>query len=353
MLVVIRPFLSTISAVAAIVLAGETRVVTVQQAGALPERFERFLSSVVRPSAADRRRLLGGFPITKLLPGQDDKEVAVFGAVWIHAPVSRYVDATRNIESLERGPGFKLTRRINIPPRLEDFADLTLPPGDVDDLRRCRAGDCKVKVDEQLLAALQRDVDWRRSDAQAQVDGLMRRRLHEYVGAYLTDGDSGLPVYRDGERPIAVADQLRALVDDLPALTADMPAIQQYLVDFPRAALPRSTSLLYWQIVQFGLKPTIRVTHVVLREGSDDTVSVSKMLYASHYFWSAIQMRVLIPDAARGDGFWFITINRSRSDGLAGLTGFFVRPRVRGEVEDGALAALRATKARLEAPRTD
>jgi hypothetical protein len=77
------------------------------------------------------------------------------------------------------------------------------------------------------------------------------------------------------------------------------------------------------------------------------------MLYASHYFWSAIQLRVLIPDPARGAGFWFITINRSRSDGLAGFTGFFVRPRVRGEVEDGALAALRATKARLEAPDAD
>jgi hypothetical protein len=162
-----------------------------------------------------------------------------------------------------------------------------------------------------------------------------------------------LPVYRDGERPIVVADQLRALADEIPALTADMPAVERYLLDFPRATLPRSTSLLYWQVVQFGLKPTIRVTHVVLHEGPDGTVSVSKMLYASHYFWSAIQVRVLIPDAARGDGFWFVTINRSRSDGLAGFTGFFVRPRVRGEVEDGALAALRTIKARLEAPQTD
>jgi hypothetical protein len=72
------------------------------------------------------------------------------------------------------------------------------------------------------------------------------------------------------------------------------------------------------------------------------------MLYASHYFWTALELRVLIPDPSRGAGFWFVTVNRSRSDGLGGFTGVFVRRRVRGEVQKGTLAGLATTKKLLE-----
>lgn len=72
------------------------------------------------------------------------------------------------------------------------------------------------------------------------------------------------------------------------------------------------------------------------------------MLYASHYFWTALELRVLLPDPARSPGFWFITVNRSRSDGLSGFLGRIVRGRVRNEVQGGTLAALTATKTKLE-----
>ena len=72
------------------------------------------------------------------------------------------------------------------------------------------------------------------------------------------------------------------------------------------------------------------------------------MLYSSHYFWTALELRVLLPDATRGPGFWLITVNRSRSDGLSGFTGRVIRGRPRSEVANGARAALVATKTRLE-----
>jgi hypothetical protein len=71
-------------------------------------------------------------------------------------------------------------------------------------------------------------------------------------------------------------------------------------------------------------------------------------LYASHYFWTALELRVLLPDPLRGPGFWLVTVNRSRSDGLSGFTGRLIRGRVRSEVEDGTRAALMVTKERLE-----
>jgi hypothetical protein len=112
--------------------------------------------------------------------------------------------------------------------------------------------------------------------------------------------------------------------------------------------LANSTDFLYWQETQFGLRPTIRISHLVIQERSNRTVVASKMLYASHYFWTALELRVLLLDPARGPGFWLVTINRSRSDGLSGFTGRVIRSRVRSEVEDGTRVALAATKTRLE-----
>lgn len=74
-------------------------------------------------------------------------------------------------------------------------------------------------------------------------------------------------------------------------------------------------------------------------------------LYASHYFWTGLELRALVPDPSRGEGFWFVTDSCSRSDGLSGFTGAFVRRRVRSSVEAAALAALQSTKQMLEAAR--
>jgi hypothetical protein len=75
------------------------------------------------------------------------------------------------------------------------------------------------------------------------------------------------------------------------------------------------------------------------------------MLYASHYFWTALELRILVPDPARGIGFWFVTISRSRSDGLSGFTGRMIRGRVRRQALEGLLAGLRSTKQKVEQPK--
>ena len=72
------------------------------------------------------------------------------------------------------------------------------------------------------------------------------------------------------------------------------------------------------------------------------------MLYASHYFWTAIELRSLVPDPARGRGFWFANVNRSRSDGLGGFVGSLIRGKIRSEAEKGMQATLRITKEQME-----
>lgn len=107
----------------------------------------------------------------------------------------------------------------------------------------------------------------------------------------------------------------------MPELTTYMPIMRKYLLEYPKSGLPDTTTLLYWQEPEFVLKPTIRISHLTVREAPDDAVVASKMLYTSQYFWTALELRALVSDSSRGPGFWFVTVNRSRSDGFSGFTG--------------------------------
>lgn len=313
-----------------------------------PVKLENYLKSAGALSRDQRNQLLAGQPVTKLLDGDASKEVAVLGAIWIDAPIRRYVEAVKNIETFESGGAFKVTKRISAPPRLDDFDALRLPDDDLDDLRTCRVGDCEIKLGEQALQRFRSEVNWGASTAHGAANALMRQLAFEYVTRYVQGGNDQLAVYRDDSRPTFVAQEFRAMVDGMPELTAQMPNLRRYLLEYPKVTIPDATSFMYWQETAFGLKPTIRITHVTIREQPEDTVVASKMLYASHYFWTGLEVRALVPDPARGKGFWFVTVSRSRSDGLSGFTGMFVRRRVRREVEDGTLAGLRMTKQTLE-----
>ena len=120
-------------------MAASTPIETFQNASPrFPSRLDTYFKNTVGLTAEEQKQLASGQPVTKLLAGDESKEVAVFGAVWIDAPIRRYADAVRDIENFERGGGFKITKRITTPPQLNDFAQLELPDDDVADLRTCR-----------------------------------------------------------------------------------------------------------------------------------------------------------------------------------------------------------------------
>jgi hypothetical protein len=126
----------------------------------LPARLDQYLSTAVRPTPAERNRLLTGKPIAKLLDADPDSEVAVFGGIWINTPISRYVEAMKDIENFEHGKGFRVTKRISAVPSIEDFAAMRLSAADVKDLRICRLGNCDVKLSADGLRRFQTEIDW-------------------------------------------------------------------------------------------------------------------------------------------------------------------------------------------------
>jgi len=320
-----------------------------QAAVALPPRIDSYVTRHVKLTPEQRAQLAAGEPVTRVLDTGLDHEVAVFGAVWIKAAPAKYVAALKDIEQFEKGENFLATKRISDAPRLEDFAAMRLPPEDLADLRTCKVGDCEIKLGEAALGRLRQDVDWSQPTAGAQAEALVRRLAFEYVNGYLAGGNARLATYRDSDRPTFVGKEFASMVERLPELTEHLPELKAYLLGFPARTLPGATSFLYWQEAKFGLKPTIRVNHLIIDEQPTHVAVANKMLYASHYFWTALELRVLVPETARG-GFWFVSVNRSRSDGLTGFTGSVIRGKVRDEAEKGMKAALAITRSQMEGP---
>jgi hypothetical protein len=85
-----------------------------------------------------------------------------------------------------------------------------------------------------------------------------------------------------------VAAEFAPMIDRMPELGEHPPHLKDYFRWYPRVTLPGATTFLYWQEMQFGLKPTIRVNHFVIDDRSGMTAIANKLIYATHYFWTAL-----------------------------------------------------------------
>jgi hypothetical protein len=332
-----------------VLLVSAARPTTVVTGQSDPPVNAAGLSDLVQFTPSEVQALKAGQSVSKLLASGNDHEIAVAGAVWIKAPMTEAVQAMKNIEHLEQGNGFQVTKRISNPPRLEDFSALELPEEDVRDLRKCRAGECQVKLDENAIDRIQKEVDWSKPTVAAEVNAVARQLALEYVTAYQRGGNKELAVYRDKKRPAYVAEEFKAMVDEMPALQQRESALRQYLLDYPRTQLPNATSFLYWHKVSFGLKPTIMINHVVITETPQRVLVATKQLYASHYFWASLEIRELTPDPSRGEGFWFVDVSRGRSASLGGgVKGHVIREHAEKESLKGLKEGMQVTKSSLE-----
>jgi hypothetical protein len=314
----------------------------------LPGQLESYVTNVVKLTPTQRKQLFAGEPVTQMLDADASREVSVFGAIWVKAPIDRYLAAVHDIEQFEKGENFRVTKKVSDPPKIEDFALFRLPPDDLKDLRSCRVHDCELKLSESTINRVRKEIDWSKRTAAADVERLGRQLMLEYVKGYLEGGNAELATYRDTDRPTFVGEEFASMVDRMPSLSKYLPDLKRYLLNYPEATLPNADSFIYWQEAKFGLKPTIRINHLAIVREPTHVDVVSKMLYASHYFWTAIELRVLVPDPSRGEGFWFASVSRSRSDGLSGFVGSLIRGKVRGEAEKGMRASLMITKQKME-----
>lgn len=296
-----------------------------------------------------------GRPVAKVLSWGTPSEVYVFGAVHVDAPLDVYIKTVRDVARLSDAPGYLGAGELHDDSAPADLAAVVLDPDDVKALKECREGSCDVQLPVVAIDAFRDRIDWSRSDVDAQVNRLAKPMLLRLLEAYRRGGNRALGEYRDKKSPARIADQFETMLQRATVLPDVLPELRQYLLDYPSAPLPGADSYFYWEKVDFGLKPTIRLNHAVIyrgrTQGRDFATVAIKQLYATHYFHTALDVSACVTDGTTGrPGFYLLTLKGSQQDGLTGVKGSLLRKVVVGKTRDSLERALGAIKRAVEHP---
>jgi hypothetical protein len=230
---------------------------------------------------------------------------------------------------------------------------LSLDRDDIEALKDCRPGDCDLQLPEESMEAAPGSIQWNSPDVAEQVTMLAKGGIVRLLKEYQEAGDRALLPYRDKSDPVPPSEQFKSLLSHLELFPRSLPDLNRYLLDYPNSRPEGAQDLFYWEKVNFGLKPTIRVNHgIIYRTSGPGPVHVLaiKQLYATHYFQTALDLSFCIPGSKGSgeDGFYLITVKGSRQAGLTGVKGGLIRKvavtRTRASLE----RALNSIREKLE-----
>jgi hypothetical protein len=298
-----------------------------------------FLTTHAGFSEADLAEMDRGEALVRSPKTDVKNEIVLVGAVLIEASTQFFLQMYRDIERFEGGLG--PIKKVSDPPRPEDFSTMTLPEEDLEDLKKCRLGDCDLKIGETGLSRLQQDVDWDAPNASDQAMGVVRDLFLSFSKAYREGGNQALGMNRDQKKPTFVAKEFEALLANSPYILHYVPELHRYLLEYPQASLPGAEDFMYWALNDFGLKHVLRLSHVTIYQEKEDAnasaVIASKQLYFSHYFHTGLDLRFLVENRQRpgSDSFYMVTVSRVRSDELGGIFGGVVRQTAQAAARDG------------------
>ena len=163
-----------------------------------------------------------------------------------------------------------------------------------------------------------------------------------------------LGTYRDKQHPTAISEAFQSLVSRSKALPVYLPEHDRYLLDYPNANSGSIESQFFWEKVNFGRKPTLRIIQAIVFRGAnpaDPAYAITvKQLYASRYFETALDLTVCVRDEMQPErhGFYLVTLKGSQQAGLTGLKGGIVRKVAVDKARSSLQRALQAIKRNLE-----
>jgi hypothetical protein len=299
-------------------------------------------------------QIQNGKAVAKIVESDKPDEVFVFGSVYVKSTPEDYLKLAVNIDELRKLPNYLALRKFSDPPQLSDLEGFTLEPDDIKQLKNCEPGKCDVQLPSEAMAEFKQSVKWSAPDTADQVNRLAQKMALDSLQKYMQGGNAALGTYRDKRNPAAVADTFQSLLSRSKALPVYLPELDRYLLDYPQAPSENIQSEFYWEKVNFGLKPTLRMVQAIVYRGpraSDPAYAIAvKQLYASHYFETALDLTVCVRDQDHPErpGFYLITLKGSQQAGLTGFKGGIVRKVAVDKTRSSLERALEAIKQKLE-----
>jgi hypothetical protein len=235
--------------------------------------------------------------------------------------------------------------------KLSDLEGFTLEEEDIKDLKKCQPEHCEIQLPSEAMDTFKQSINWSAPDVTDQVNRLGQKMALEALERYIQGGNTALGTYRDKHNPAVVADTFQRLLSRSKGLPVYLPVLDQYLLDYPKANSDGIESEFYWEKVNFGLKPTLRIVQAIVYHDKDSAspryAIAVKQLYASHYFETALDLTVCVPDHER-PGMYVITLKGSSQAGLTGFKGGIVRKVAVDKTRSSLEKALATIKQKLE-----
>lgn len=310
-----------------------------------------FVSPIVRPDEGERRRLETGRTVVKVLDSAEAAQLVVFAASRVDVTPQKFAERLRNAARLWHGPKVPRTGTFSTPADTEDVAEMKLQSIDLNALRRCRPGDCEVKLSADEITRIDAAVNRGASEWKRAVQREFREIVLDRIAQYREAGLSAFDPFHDHNQPIHPQAIFSRLVGQAAGMTEFAGELIEYLEDYPRVPLPKSAEeYLYWLETGHPPKPTIQAWHVTIghppRGGGADVIVISRQIFATHYVNGALAMTALVRDNS-GERY-LIYLNRISADNLTGFLSGIRRFFIERRVNSGARAAFDWMKRRIE-----
>jgi len=324
---------------------------------ALAQNSDAELHKILRENLAfdetDFASLQQGQTVVKLLPALDKREVAVSGVVSLQVPAEVFLQSFRESMFRKSSPAILEIGSFSSQPTPDDLKGLTIENRDIEDLKECVVGDCRLKLSAMMIERFHKEVDWEAPDYRNQATQLLKVMLLEYVRDYLARGDVALIESNDKAKIVRLAEEQRALKASSSYIYDGLTKFSQYVRGFPKSKLANVENAIVWSKVMFGLKPVIAINHITIykneKEAGPQILIASKQIYANHYFDSSLALTAFINIPGASPASYLFYENRSRADALEGMFSKLRRGIVENRAVDSLKGILEQSKLNLNA----
>ena len=325
---------------------------SLQSFGSVPAP-EEFLRAQMQLSPGQVTGIQNGKAFAKILPTSNPSDIFVCGAVYIHAKPAAYLQFMQDMTRRKTVTGYLGAGKFSAPPTVGDLDGLSLERDDIEDLKNCRPGDCELQLPEESMEAARAAIQWNSPDVAEQVTILAKRgivRLLEGVSPGRRSCSPDLP--RQG-RSIAARGAVQVASESCRIVSPVLPDLNRYLLHYPDSRPEEAQDLFYWEKVNFGLKPTIRVNHGIMlsdfRSGTG-SCACDQAALRDALFSDRARSVLCVPgfEGLRRGRILLITVKGSRQAGLTGVKGGLIRKVAVTRTRDSLERALNSIREDLE-----
>lgn len=281
--------------------------------GSLSVRLAAFREASLTP--AEIAAVEKGDVVAKVIDTDDRSEVLAAATLRVRTTPDRVLAWLRGVEDWRRQPWVVQTGRLALRPEPREVEALTLDPGDVRDLARCRVGDCEVRLSREAIEQFRTRINWSSPTAAAEANALARQILAAYAAGYVARGDGALFEYMNNDDPVYIAAGFRRILSRSTFLRDTAPDLAAYLASYPARRPADAEDFLYWIKEKSWRTNVLSLNHSTIVDRRTAAgrmiIAATKQLYATHYYEASLSTTVFIEDAR---GSYLVTINRTRAD---------------------------------------